>query len=243
MTQTASTMPTVVQPSLGDDMVHPEAAAPIRAAIRSLPAGYPQASDGRPGDAVSAVTRPDEALLLVADARGKGDAAAALATALVTVFEAVAANLPVWNLPRLVSVLDRSVQCAGGDEDFVTAVLARVSRSGALETVACGHPPPVLIRADGSLQQVDVEAALPLGLASQPRTSKAQVPHAGRLLLITDGVTEARDGNGRFFPIEDHSVALLNDDLDAAATDLLGRIVAHSGGTCQDDVTLLLAGH
>ena len=72
------------------------------------------------------------------------------------------------------------------------------------ELVCCGHPPPLLLR-DGSAVFVEPYAAPPLGLLDLAdgwcRASMIPVGHGDQLLLYTDGVSEARDAAGRFFPL------------------------------------------
>lgn len=87
---------------------------PLLTAVRSLSADGPRRLGG---DAYSITTRGDEMLLLVADARGKGDGAAALAQAALRVFRTVTENRGRWNPAGLAGVLDETVRCADQDED------------------------------------------------------------------------------------------------------------------------------
>ena len=70
--------------------------------------------------------------------------------------------------------------------------------------VGCGHPPPLLLR--GALAAfIEPYAAPPLGLLDLTdgwrRASMLPVGDGDQLLLYTDGVSEARDEAGRFFPL------------------------------------------
>jgi serine phosphatase RsbU (regulator of sigma subunit) len=58
-----------------------------------------------------------------------------------------------------------------------------------------GHPPPMLLRADGSVQEVVVPGTL-VGVLPEPRFSEATVvlSPGDVCLLYSDGVTEARGG-------------------------------------------------
>ncbi len=91
-------------------------------------------------------------------------------------------------------------------EGFTTAVLAEIAREGGLvRIVNRGHPPPLLLHADGTLVTLAAaHPALPLGmgeLGSWPdRAEETEFP-AGELaaLFHTDGLSEARDTQGRFY--------------------------------------------
>ncbi|MEU6096916.1 SpoIIE family protein phosphatase [Streptomyces sp. NPDC047079] len=56
-----------------------------------------------------------------------------------------------------------------------------------------GHPPPALIRPDGSVHFPDVPAGPPLGLGGLPfETADLELPEGSRLVLYTDGLIEDR---------------------------------------------------
>jgi hypothetical protein len=66
------------------------------------------------------------------------------------------------------------------------------------------------------------------------------VGEGDRLVFYTDGLLEARDRAGRFFRLEDCADTLRGPDLEAAADELLDRLVAHTGRRLDDDVAVLL---
>jgi serine phosphatase RsbU (regulator of sigma subunit) len=137
-------------------------------------------------------------------------------------------------------------------------VLAEIDPAeGRLTVYNCGHPPPLVLSpgADGpaghgapQVSAVDVPApALPLRLMSLGGTSGAErtVPlqRGDALLLYTDGVTEARDARGEFYPLEER-VAELAARAGGADGGLLDRLrddlVRHVGAPLDDDAALLL---
>ncbi|MDT0399509.1 MULTISPECIES: SpoIIE family protein phosphatase [Streptomyces] len=61
-------------------------------------------------------------------------------------------------------------------------------------TVArAGHPPPALVRPDGSVEFVDVPAGPPLGLGGLPfESADLELPEGSRLVMYTDGLVEDR---------------------------------------------------
>jgi serine phosphatase RsbU (regulator of sigma subunit) len=119
------------------------------------------------------------------------------------------------------------------------------------ELVCCGHPPPMLLRG-GSAAFVTPYAAPPLGLLDLAdgwcRASMIPVGDGDQLLLYTDGVSEARDAAGRFFPLAQVTAEALRlaggagggraggGLLDALVT----RLADHVGDRGCDDILLLL---
>ena len=97
------------------------------------------------------------------------------------------------------------------------------------ELVCCGHPPPMLLRG-GSAAFVTPYAAPPLGLLDLAdgwcRASMIPVGDGDQLLLYTDGVSEARDPAGRFFPLAQVTAEALR--LAGGAGD--GRAAGAGGG-------------
>lgn len=177
---------------------------------------------------------------LIGDTRGKGLPAVRLASIAMTSFRDACAQ-PGLPLPEIARVVDQSVARAAGDEGFVTAVFAEFDPRGWLQLVICGHPPPLRLAADGGLQALTPTAyATPLGLHPDIRPATFSVSAGDRLVFYTDGLLEARDRAGRYFRLEDCIDTLRQPDLEAAADELLGLLLAHTGRRLDDDVALLL---
>lgn len=88
---------------------------------------------------------------------------------------------------------------------LLTAVIARLDiATGRFTWINCGHPPPLLIR-DGHVvpQAMEFPAHLPLGLglgpAAAPDEHHVRLQPGDRVLLYSDGVTEARTSDGSLF--------------------------------------------
>jgi hypothetical protein len=192
------------------------------------------------GDLLEVVSGEGHPRWLIGDTRGKGLSAVRLASVAMTSFRDACAQ-PGLPLPEIARVVDRSVARAAGDEDFVTAVFAEFDPRGWLQLVVCGHPPPLLLAAEGELRALAPAAyATPLGLHPDIRPSTFSVGAGDRLIFYTDGLLEARDRLGRYFRLEDCLGTLRQPDLEAAADGLLSRLMAHTGRRLDDDAALLL---
>ena len=190
------------------------------------------------GDLYEVVDGEHGTRLLVGDVRGKGLDAVRLASAVLGCFREVAHTRP--DLTGIHEALEATVRRIAGPEDFVTAALVEINDSGAT-VLSCGHPEPILV-VDGKACLVPVcEPALPLGLATSAGSPNPfAFPVGARLLLHTDGLLEARDEAGVFFPVLEQVDVLCSARLDDCLDGLLERLEEHAGGHIGDDVALLL---
>jgi hypothetical protein len=164
----------------------------------------------------------------------------------------------VTDLIALAARADELVAQQRGPLQFVTAVLARLDTStGLLHYLLAGHPPPLLLRDGRVVKELSHPPRLPLGVSPASTGASAigqeKLEPGDRLLLYSDGITEARDVDGVFFG-EDRLVDLTERAAAAhlSAPETLRRLAAavleHQGGSLQDDATLLMldwstAGH
>lgn len=143
-------------------------------------------------------TAPGEWGLIVGDVCGRGAAAAAL-TAL-TRYTARAGAMQEQTASAVLRLLNEAVLREEGRGTFCTAVFARLRTNGdgcTLQLSVGGHPPPMVLRADGAVQ-TDMDTGTLLGALPDPPLSDHQVElgPGDTLLMYTDGVTEQRTADG-----------------------------------------------
>ena len=153
------------------------------------------------GDFYDAVRTEDKLAVVIADVCGKGVSAALLASTLQgMLYSHLAAGMP---LSDTVSALNRFLTQKRVGEKYATMFIARIDAEGVLEYVNCGHVLPLIISHGGAERQIlrpDV-GNLPVGLipGAAYECGHAKLAPNDRLILVTDGVTEAENSTGEFF--------------------------------------------
>jgi len=131
----------------------------------------------------------------------------------------------------------------GGFATFFYSVLDPVEL--VLEYCNAGHNPPILLRADGRVERLDV-GGLILGFSSQVEYERGQISLApGDLLcLYTDGVTEAESPGEELFGPE-RLIQVLKSSQRLRVSEIkrkvLEAVTSFTGGTPpEDDITVVL---
>lgn len=199
------------------------------------------------GDLCQAVPFDDGVRVMIADVQGKGLDALHTAALVLHAFRD-AARAPLG--PREIQARVEEVLDARTDgERFVTGIIAEVRHDGTVDLLNCGHPAPLVRRTDGTLEFAPPrEPAPPMGLAcfagpgsSGPVASRVVLAPGERMLFYTDGLSEARDGAGEFYPVLDRARGpLARPGADDALAHLRADVDRHTGGGGNDDSALLL---
>lgn len=127
-------------------------------------------------------------------------------------------------------------------ESYFTMVFASIElATGRVVLVQAGHPHPAILRADGSVDFVG-QGGLPVGLVADAdyETVSVDLRAGDRLLLLSDGITEAADAAGRMLG-EEGLARMLSACAGARGPALPERLLAaladRSGGPFADDVS------
>jgi serine phosphatase RsbU (regulator of sigma subunit) len=224
-----------------------------RALLRALPttvgtvgfaARYVSATEAAlvGGDLYEVAETPYGVRVIVGDVRGKGLDAVQMAATVLAAFRRGAFMQP--SLATIATDLDAVVTAVAGEEDFVTAVLAEFHDDNSVTLVNCGHHAPLLVKPGGGAELLETgEPELPLGLGTTPSSTTATWPAGSRLLIYTDGLVEARDGRGEFFPLIEHADVLEQGSGDEALDGLLSLLDEYADHRHVDDIALVLAEH
>ncbi|MFF7357036.1 PP2C family protein-serine/threonine phosphatase [Streptomyces filipinensis] len=137
-------------------------------------------------------------------------------------------------------------------EHFCTGVLCRLDAvTGVLRWVNCGHPPPLLIRAEEVLTgALDSPPQPPIGLAGLLAPAARQVHETtlepgDSVLLYTDGVVEARDADGTEFGLDRFTDFIIRSSAAGQRPAEVLRLLIHAildyqRNQLRDDLTILL---
>ncbi|MEU1513070.1 PP2C family protein-serine/threonine phosphatase [Streptomyces sp. NPDC005811] len=225
----------------------PSQAGPLRIAGLYLPAE----EEAELGGDLYAAARTDHhsTRLLIGDVRGNGLAAIGNAALLLGAFRAAAHRQAT--LPRLAVHLDAAFRWDTGqwrppaeqdtDEDFATATLLDIpDHEPVVHLITCGHPPPLLLRDHRLTPLITRASHLPIGFGGAFGITTYTVQtfpfEAGDLLLLyTDGVIEARDTDGVFYPLADRLPNWTKDDPDDLLHHLQDDLLTHVHGHLDDD--------
>ncbi|MBR7838082.1 serine/threonine-protein phosphatase [Actinospica durhamensis] len=196
--------------------------------------------------------------VLIGDVQGKGLAALGTGLAVIGAFrEAAQRELTLTGLVDAIEAAtnrfnDDAVH-GGEPERFVTAlVLGFQSEAGSGEAgsgdvevtvIDCGHLPAYALDGSGPRRLDFGESGVPLGLAdlvAEPRRERRfPLPKGTTLVLYTDGLTEARNGDGVFYPLEDR-LALFGGLTPRGLAQALHEDVREFAPRQQDDLAILV---
>lgn len=226
----------------------PERIGPLRIASLYLTAEQ-EAQIG--GDLYAAARIRSGARLIVGDVRGNGLAAIDTSALVAGAFRAAAHQQP--ELPELLDFLDKAASfeptkldtgIPDPEECFVTAVAVDIpDGEPVVHIINRGHPAPLLLSGDQVIELTAREPALPLGLGGLARIEGKveSFPFApgDLLLLYTDGLIEARDAGGRFYPLAERIASWPRTDPADLVARLRDDLIAYVAGRLGDDAAMM----
>lgn len=155
--------------------------------------------------------------VVMGDVQGHGLSAVATVASLLGAFREAVLDRP--DPESVAARLDRRLMVDSAavrhSELFATAVVLEFGGGAeAVRIVACGQPGPVLLR-DGLAVELDAPVGTPLGLGlsdgAYPAGLTVPLRPGDRLFLASDGVWEARNSAGAFYPLLDRLVEFSAD--------------------------------
>jgi PAS domain S-box-containing protein len=185
-------------------------------------------------------------MAVIGDVCGKGAAAAAVTALARYTIRAVAMRED--DPSAIISALNEAMirQLEGGDQ-FCTVACARLRPAGScfeLTVARGGHPAPLLLRVDGSVDAVDPPGKV-LGVFPDPelgdRTVRLEAGDAA--VFYTDGIIEARGPDGSFFGEErlrDFLRPYAGLEASALAERLRDVVLKYGEGNLHDDLAILV---
>lgn len=182
----------------------------------------------------------------IGDVSGHGIPAALIAAMAKASFRAhaVLGEDPSEILARVNSEL---CELIGEETYYVSAFLATLdANDGTLSYANAGHPPALLRRTGGQVEELDVSEGQLLGISEDfPRASGCvRLSPGDRLVLYTDGIVEARSASGEFYESPRLS-GFVSERGGGSVSELAGAIIddvnAFCGGARQGDDRAILA--
>ncbi|HUN38084.1 MAG TPA: PP2C family protein-serine/threonine phosphatase [Trebonia sp.] len=218
----------------------PAKAGPLRLGVRYASA---DAAARIGGDLYDVVATAGVVRLIVGDVQGKGLGAVQAAGVVLSAFRYSAYDAA--SLAEIADHLELSLARQAPDGKFVTAIMAEIPQDGPeLTLLNCGHPAPLLLHGGAARFTEPPEAGTPLGLAElvtvQRESYRLPFGPGDRLLFYTDGVSEARDEHGDFYPLDQRGPSLAGLDPEPALDQLFTDIRAYTGHELTDDCLALI---
>jgi serine phosphatase RsbU (regulator of sigma subunit) len=183
--------------------------------------------------------------LVIADVAGKGVPAALLVSSFHAYLHAYIEN--ITSLVELAQRLNKAICNASTAERYITAIVGLLHpERGELHLLNAGHNPVYVLRRDGSVEQLS-KGGIAFGMMDVDfpyEVDCATIAPGERVLLYTDGVTEAMNVQGKQYDAQDSLKNFLIDHRPSSAEvfvrDLLADVAAFTGAASQsDDITAL----
>lgn len=199
------------------------------------------------GDSFDYAANGDTLHVAILDAMGHGLEATLLAAVAVSTMRN--SRRSGYDLTATVLSMDAAVSSQFGPARFLTGIVGELHvPTGMWRWVAFGHPAALLLRDGQVVKRLDSVVDVPIGLGlldGRPQVGQERLQPGDRLLLHTDGVTEARDEHGEFFGSERLEDLLTREAAgDRPVAETLRRlnlaVLRHQHGRMQDDATVVM---
>lgn len=198
------------------------------------------------GDLYDFFVNDNEMYFIVGDVSGKGVPAALLMAITIAAFRATGkkGHTPV----EIVSLINDTFCKSNDDMMFVTAVVGKIDmNTGLMEFCNAGHNPMLAVSPDGQAEYIKAKRNIVCGvMPGFPYQGESyQLQMGGRLIVYTDGITEAEDcsknlyGEDRLYGWACSQKPEAENDKQAVEA-IIASVRSFTGGAEQnDDMTLL----
>ena len=210
------------------------------AAARFLPAGQGMDVGGDWYDVIP--LSAGRVALVVGDVMGHGLSEAATMGRLRTALKTLAdLELP----PDEIMGHLNDIVCGLGEDKYATCLYALYDSTTRMCTIArAGHPPPAVVRPDGTVRFPDMFPNPPLGATDPPfETVEVELPDESLLVLYTDGLVESsgRDVDQGMAELQRLLGTADRGDLERLCDTLTTGLLPGAEGTANDDAALLVS--
>ncbi|HUX46301.1 MAG TPA: SpoIIE family protein phosphatase [Terracidiphilus sp.] len=148
------------------------------------------------GDFYDAVALDDCVCVAIADISGKGLPAAIVAATLQGIIHSQ--FLTGLRLDKIAELVNTFL-CSRRVDKYATMVLMRLFPDGQVEYINCGHVLPIVVRGSESCQMEEANLVVGLLPDATYTSARCQLAPGERVLLTTDGITEAENMDGVAF--------------------------------------------
>ncbi len=197
------------------------------------------------GDLYHVLHRPNGNLLIaLGDVAGKGMPAALAMSACMVLLRTLSDLAP--DLLVFARQLHHQLFESLAAEQFITLFLAELDpATGAIEYINAGHNPPILVRANGDVEELPA-SGLPIAMIDRFTIEKlyAQIDPGDLLTIYSDGIVEATRDGDEMLEVEP-MLEILKEYQTGDLAEVSGRIITAvndflEGEPPSDDVTLML---
>src|SRR5687767_14157398 len=198
------------------------------------------------GDYYDFIPRHDGKMLIaLGDVSGKGTAAALLMSSLhASIHAQVSAKTP---LGLAITSVNEYLAENTPTNRFVTLFAAELDpATGILRYINAGHNPPLVCKADGSVEQLG-SGGFPLGIiaGAEFEIGEMRLEPSEVLVVYSDGVSEANNLAGEEFGM-DRLISVVKSNMQASASGMRDKVESALSAFTQtapanDDITLVIA--
>ena len=179
----------------------------------------------------------------IGDVTGKGFPAALYTVLALTLESTMGKNFP--SLKSFVEALNKNISMHNKMNIHITFCTMIINvKTGVVQYISCGHPMPYCL-SGGNLIKLPKTRGLPLGIMKDFQYEEKEVclKQGDKLILYTDGLTDARDTNGSIISeslISEKILSLTESSPEETINSLIGAVSAFSKDAPQyDDICIV----